>query len=52
MDSQFLVKFNEKPGVVAGEVRRAWLGLGPTLQSGQNVKKYKENQLFNSFEKC
>ena len=28
------MKFHEKPGVVAGEFRGAWLGLGPTLQSG------------------
>ena len=34
VDSQFLVKFHEKPGVVAGKLRGAWLGLGPILQSG------------------
>ena len=37
MDSQFLVKFHEKPGVVTGEFRGAWLGLGPTLQSGSRL---------------
>ena len=37
MDSLFLVRFHEKPGVVTGKFRGAWLGLGPTLQSGSGT---------------